>query len=374
MNSPFRKAYNNAIRIARTEGHRIQNEAALNAQHKAKDKGADIVKQWDSTLDGRTRPEHREADGQIRELDEPFDIGGEKMQAPGVGGSARNVCNCRCCLLQRAKWALDSDFTKNDDFNDTLRHFKSAEDYEQFKKWYFSKENINYMNYVETLEKRYNTKDFNKLLGFMTDGEYNHFKKLELESPMWKEHEKIVKSMDYAVETKIINNRKYAEKFKAMTKDTKLQKSYLNNAKTMLKHRSGQNGEDLYIYNTVSSKWAKSTGGLDAGTPEYNDDIKNMIKKSKKGELVSFHNHPASMPPSANDINAAYFNGYEKGYVLCHNGTIYEYTAPNKDVNTAIYDLRVADFREKGYTEFEAQLETMKYLSDLYGFSFKEVK
>jgi hypothetical protein len=36
--------------------------------------------------------------------------------------------------------------------------------------------------------------------------------------------------------------------------------------------------------------------------------------------------------------------------------------------------LRVADFREKGYTEFEAQLETMKYLSDLYGFSFKEVK
>ena len=64
----------------------------------------------------------------------------------------------------------------------------------------------------------------------------------------------------------------------------------------------------------------------------------------------------------------------EKGYVLCHNGTIYEYTAPNKDVNTAIYNLRVADFREKGYTEFEAQLETMKYLSDLYGFSFKEVK
>lgn len=112
MNSPFNKAINNAIRIARTEGHRIQNEAALDGQYKAKDKGADIVKQWDATLDSRTRPEHREADGQIRELDEPFDIGGEKMQAPGVGGSARNVCNCRCCLLQRAKWALDEDELK----------------------------------------------------------------------------------------------------------------------------------------------------------------------------------------------------------------------------------------------------------------------
>lgn len=93
MNSPFRKAYNNAIRIARTEGHRIQNEAALDGQRGAKKKGADIVKQWDSTLDGRTRDEHRECDGQIREIDEPFDVGGEKMQAPGVGGSARNVCN-----------------------------------------------------------------------------------------------------------------------------------------------------------------------------------------------------------------------------------------------------------------------------------------
>lgn len=112
MNSPFNKAKNNSIRIARTEGHRIQNQAHLDSIDKAKKNGADIVKQWDSTLDGRTRPEHREADGQIREIDEPFDVGGEKMDAPGVGGSARNVCNCRCCLLQRARWALDDDELK----------------------------------------------------------------------------------------------------------------------------------------------------------------------------------------------------------------------------------------------------------------------
>lgn len=82
MNSPFKRSLSNAIRIARTEGHRIQNEAALDGQKEAKKKGADIVKQWDDTIDGRTRDEHRLADGQIRELDEPFDVGGEKMQAP----------------------------------------------------------------------------------------------------------------------------------------------------------------------------------------------------------------------------------------------------------------------------------------------------
>lgn len=136
MNSPFKKAYNNAIRIARTEGHRIQNEAALDGQHVAKKKGADIVKQWDATLDSRTRPEHREADGQIREIDEPFDVGGEKMQAPGVGGSAKNVCNCRCCLLQRAKWALDEDELEELKERAAFFGLDKSKDFENFKQKY----------------------------------------------------------------------------------------------------------------------------------------------------------------------------------------------------------------------------------------------
>ena len=136
MNSPFKKSINNAIRIARTEGHRIQNTGALDGQSAAKKKGADILKQWDATLDGRTRPEHQEADGQIRETDEPFDVGGEKMRAPGVGGSARNVCNCRCCLLSRARWALDED--ELDTLKERAAFFglDKTKDFEEFKKKY----------------------------------------------------------------------------------------------------------------------------------------------------------------------------------------------------------------------------------------------
>lgn len=136
MNSPFRKAYNNAIRIARTEGHRIQNEAALDAQDEAKKKGANVVKQWDATLDDRTRPDHQAADGQIREIDEPFDVGGEKMKAPGVGGSAKNVCNCRCCLLQRAKWALDGDELEELKERAAFFGLDKSKDFEEFKQKY----------------------------------------------------------------------------------------------------------------------------------------------------------------------------------------------------------------------------------------------
>ena len=136
MNSPFRKAYNNAIRIARTEGHRIQNEAALDAQDEAKKKGANVVKQWDATLDDRTRPDHQAADGQIREIDEPFDVGGEKMKAPGVGGSAKNVCNCRCCLLQRAKWELDEDELEELKERAAFFGLDKSKDFEEFKQKY----------------------------------------------------------------------------------------------------------------------------------------------------------------------------------------------------------------------------------------------
>lgn len=364
--------FNNAVRIARTEGHRIQIQSTMDTCYKAKEKGADVVKQWDSTLDKRTRKSHQKVDGEIRELDEPFSNG---LMFPGdPAGGAAEVVNCRCALLQRARWALDDEFTKRDSFTGELREFNNPKDYDEFKKWYFSKENLRYTNYVEVLEKRYETSNLKTLLSKMTDGEYNHFRKLESESPMWKEHERITKGIVYAVDSKMLESRSFVEMFDKMTNDSALRREYLRNSKEMLKHRSGQNGEDLYLYNTKTKRWVKSTTGKEAGTPEYTDEIKEAILKANKGELISFHNHPASMPPSADDINAAFHNVYSKGYVLCHNGKIYEYTASDRYINISLYNLRIADFQEKGYTEFEAQLETMKYLSKMYGFEFKEVK
>lgn len=126
-----------ASRITRTEGHRIQNQAAMDAQHAAKEKGANIVKQWDATLDKRTRPAHARADGQIREIDEDFDVWDEKLKAPGIGGSARNVINCRCACLQRARWALDEDELKT--LQERAKYFglDKTDDFEDFKQKYF---------------------------------------------------------------------------------------------------------------------------------------------------------------------------------------------------------------------------------------------
>lgn len=129
----------NANRIVRTEGHRIQQASADDARNSAKAAGADVVKQWDSSLDGATRPLHRKLDGQIREVDEPFEAGGKKVMYPGKFGDPAQDCNCRCVALTRARWALDEKeletlkkraeffgLDKTDDFNDFRNKYLSA--------------------------------------------------------------------------------------------------------------------------------------------------------------------------------------------------------------------------------------------------------
>ena len=129
--------FNNAVRIARTEGHRIQVQSGMDACYKAKEKGADVVKQWDSTLDSRTRDSHVSVDGEVRELDEKFSNG---LMFPGdPSGRAEEVINCRCALLQRARWAVNDGFTKRDNESGELVDFKDISDYDKFKEAYWGK-------------------------------------------------------------------------------------------------------------------------------------------------------------------------------------------------------------------------------------------
>lgn len=97
--------------IARTEGHRVTSESEMDCMTTAKGKGADVVKEWISTLDSVTRATHVELDGQIRELEEEFVIpsSGARAMYPGGFGIAKEDIQCRCCMNQRARWNLGSE-------------------------------------------------------------------------------------------------------------------------------------------------------------------------------------------------------------------------------------------------------------------------
>lgn len=124
----------NAERIARTEGHRIQQSSTRDAQYASKAKGADVVKQWDASLDKRTRDSHAKVDGEVRELDERFSNG---LRYPGdPSGSAAEVINCRCASLTRARWALDDD--ELDTLKERAKYFglDKSKGFEDFQKTY----------------------------------------------------------------------------------------------------------------------------------------------------------------------------------------------------------------------------------------------
>lgn len=84
-----------AVRIARTEA-----TASLNG-------GAQVVREsegikqkiWLATADNRVRDDHADADSQVRDNDDPFNIGGASMMYPGdgsLGAGAEQIVNCRC--------------------------------------------------------------------------------------------------------------------------------------------------------------------------------------------------------------------------------------------------------------------------------------
>lgn len=183
LENQTRVGYNKAVRIARTEGHRIQCSATMDAMETAKEKGCDVVKQWDSTLDARTRDSHAKVDGEIRDINKPFSNG---LMYPGdPNGGAAEVVNCRCALLQRAKWAVEDGFTKYNNFTKQVESYESPSEYGDFKTAYFSNENKLYMKYVEQMQDKYGTRDFAKLLESMSEREYNHYSKLLKNNPIY---------------------------------------------------------------------------------------------------------------------------------------------------------------------------------------------
>lgn len=87
--------------IAQTETTRHRNSSLLAHGLLVHRSGRrQLIKGWDTRMDNRERPAHKQANGMTRALTDPFIVGGEEMMFPGdPTGRPDNVCNCRCDLF-----------------------------------------------------------------------------------------------------------------------------------------------------------------------------------------------------------------------------------------------------------------------------------
>lgn len=93
---------NRAETVARTEIHAayVGGRYDAYAMIVEADPGTQWVKRWLSAEDERTRPTHREADGQAVPFSTPFRVGDADLLFPGdPTGPPGEVINCRCDML-----------------------------------------------------------------------------------------------------------------------------------------------------------------------------------------------------------------------------------------------------------------------------------
>lgn len=100
MDKTGESTYASAVRNARTAYTGAQNAGRMEGLHQAQRLGINVKKKWLATLDSRTRDAHADLDGQIRDVDEPFEVDGMEIDYPGDPTADPSlVYNCRCTLV-----------------------------------------------------------------------------------------------------------------------------------------------------------------------------------------------------------------------------------------------------------------------------------
>lgn len=303
--------FSRAKTIVRTEGHRIQQTSTADAQQAAKDRGADVVKQWDATLDGKTRESHRMVDGEIRELNEKFSNG---LMYPGdPSGGAAEVINCRCASLTRARWALDEAELKTLQSRAKFYGLDKTENFEDFK-----------AKYLQAAKEESKNKYDNTVV--------NPF----------------VKTSDYR---RLYNN---------LDESTAIQRVACEKAREILSHRSGTKYEDLTFIDTLTGK------SLTRSDYDVENEVlpslkmRRMVMNAEPHTIIAIHNHPGSSVPSITDLTSAYEKGYKYGLIACHNGYVMRYNV-SSDFNEVIVDQILDKVSKSLYNSggTENRLETM---------------
>lgn len=261
-----------AIRAARTASTNAMNAGRQMQFEKAAEMGIRVQKRWRCVHDARTREEHGDADGQIREIKEPYDVGGEKLMFPADNaGSGWNVYNCRC---RSENFLPDYPRDMGETYNEWAER-KSEEKEKQFGIMY-GESSINAdKKYIESSEYK------NKFFGITNKEKvnlqiYNCSKRAILE-----------------------NSGKYTESFFLI---------------------DGDSGE---IISEITDKKYKNAS--EVIYPKYFKQALDKAHKQGKN-IISVHNHPEGYPPSPNDMMSAFKNKYSKCIAVGTNGQVYEYS------------------------------------------------
>lgn len=261
-----------AIRAARTACTNAMNAGRQMQFEKAAAMGIRVKKRWRCVHDARTRAEHGDADGQIKEIKEPYEVGGEKLMFPADNaGSGWNIYNCRC---RSENFLPDYPRDMGMTYNEWMESKNSGEKERQFGILY-GKSSIN-------ADKKY------------------------------------------------INSKEYKDKFTGITGKEKVDLQIYNCSKRAILENSGKLTESFFLIDGDTGKVISEITDnryKKEGYVSYPPYFKKALEKAhkQKKNIISVHNHPEGYPPSPNDMMSAFNHKYGKCIAVGTNGQVYEY-------------------------------------------------
>lgn len=165
------------------------------------------------------------------------------------------------------------------------------------------------------------------------------------------------RNKDTIVDSTYVSGGEYRQKFDFITTSKEINRLVYQKAKEMLEHRSGSEYEDMYWIDMDCKEVLCSK--LDETNIKEIRHTKSIEKKLKKCDsILAIHTHPHSMPPSVEDFNSFVKANYKMAIVICHDGTIYRYSAV-KEISEELMMLYINKFYLLCGDEKEAQLRAL---------------
>ncbi|MDE7230973.1 MAG: hypothetical protein K2N56_10885 [Oscillospiraceae bacterium] len=187
------------------------------------------------------------------------------------------------------------------------------------------------------------------------------------------EYQRYGRNKNTLVNKTYIESGEYKRKFDNATVNPAVNKALYDCAKKALKHRSGTELEDMYwIDGETGSVIYSALDSTEARAVEYTEKIKSILRETGDKKIITLHTHPNSMPPSIEDFNSCFKHGYHSGYVVCHNGKLFRYSA-NERVSPSLYKLHIQNFLDDGFDEYNSQIKALEKIKLNYAIKFEEV-
>ncbi|MBQ9840332.1 MAG: hypothetical protein IJO78_01920 [Erysipelotrichaceae bacterium] len=178
----------------------------------------------------------------------------------------------------------------------------------------------------------------------------------------------------YSVNWNNVQPQNLRKRLKSIFLDDKVVSSIIIRCIWALDNRDGLRSEEIYAINLENGREIGRIANqyLDFGVIR-DDTFEKKLKDADNRNInyLLIHNHPRGLPPSISDINALLNNSNASGITIGHNGTMYYYTKPNREIDVEELDIALKHFSM--YTEATGIEKALELLSKRYGFVFKKL-